>query len=265
MNVDSLRGLIFIGLLCLFVVMEYWLPQRKWSPQERFLPSVTNLLLVACGTLVIRIFIPVTLVSFANSYQSFGLLHQISLPFWLKVVVSVVLLDGIIYWQHRLFHQVPLLWRFHRMHHSDVAMGTTTAVRFHPVELLLSYCLKIACLIIVGVDAFSIVVFEIMLNGSSLWNHSNIKIPRWLDSMIRTLFVTPDMHRVHHSVHRHEHNSNYGFCLSFWDRLFMSYLQQPEDGHTTMAIGLHQFRQPSDQTVWGLLAQPFRSTKVRKK
>ena len=257
MNVDALRGLIFIALLLFFIVLEYLLPKRSWKPQERFLSSATNLLLVASGSLAIRLVIPLTLVHFANSYQNFGLLHQLSFPLWIKVIVSVVLLDGIIYWQHRLFHEVPIFWRFHRMHHSDLAMGTTTAVRFHPIELVLSYCLKIIFLIVLGVDALSIIIFEIVLNGSSLWSHSNIRLPSWLDTGIRMLFVTPDMHLVHHSVHQHEHNSNYGFCLSIWDRLFGSYRQQPENGHKAMTIGLNRFRQPSDQTLWKLLAQPF--------
>ena len=257
MNVDVLRALIFISLLLVFIALEYLLPKRSWSPQERFVPSVTNILLVASGSLAIRILIPFTLVHFANSYQSFGLLHWLSFPLWLNVIVSVVLLDGIIYWQHRLFHKAPFLWRFHRMHHSDLAMGTTTAVRFHPVELVLSYCLKIMFLILIGVDAISIIIFEIILNGSALWSHSNIKVSSWLDAVIRTVFVTPDMHRIHHSAHKHETNSNYGFCLSIWDRIFASYRKQPQDGHEKMTIGLDRFRKPQDQSLWRLLIQPF--------
>jgi sterol desaturase/sphingolipid hydroxylase (fatty acid hydroxylase superfamily) len=169
----------------------------------------------------------------------------------------VLLLDMVIYWQHRLFHQVPMLWRLHKVHHADLDFDVTTGVRFHPLEILLSMLIKLLAVLLIGPPALAILLFEVLLNGTALFNHANVYIPPSIDRLLRLVVVTPDMHRVHHSSIYVETNSNYGFNLPWWDRMFASYRAQPQDGHTGMHIGLRDI--PERQTLLRLLLLPFRS------
>ena len=181
--------------------------------------------------------------------HGWGLLYQISLPYWATLIVSVILLDLTLYFQHVLFHAVPLLWRFHRMHHADIFFDVTTGVRFHPLEILLSMGIKLIVVAALGPPVIAVLVFEILLNATSMFNHGNIRIPETLDRHLRWIVVTPDMHRVHHSVLVQETNSNFGFNLPWWDRLFMTYRPQPIRGHNRMTIGIEQFRDPGGVTA----------------
>jgi sterol desaturase/sphingolipid hydroxylase (fatty acid hydroxylase superfamily) len=219
-----------------------------------------NLALVAIDTLFVRFIVPLGAAGAAlwASSRGIGLFNRVESPAVLEGILTFLALDCLIYWQHRLFHRIPLFWRLHRMHHSDLEIDTTTGVRFHPLEIALSMLIKIGAVIALGAPALAVVVFEVALNATSLFNHTNLRLPRGTDRALRRFLVTPDMHRVHHSVHRREHDSNYGFNLTWWDHLFASYTDQPADGHTTMQIGLLQFRDATDQRLWPLLAQPAR-------
>ena len=190
--------------------------------------------------------------------NGWGILSWIDWPFWLEVAVAAVLLDMAIYWQHVASHKIPVLWRVHRVHHADRDIDATTGIRFHPVEIVLSMLYKFVVIIALGAPALGVFIFEVLLNGSAMFNHANLKLPAWLDRVLRTLIVTPDMHRVHHSVIHHETDSNYGFNLSIWDRLFGSYIDQPEKGHDGMTIGLNDYQTDNPSRLdWSLLL-PFR-------
>ena len=187
-----------------------------------------------------------------------SLLNALALPAWLSVVLAVVLLDLAIYLQPVMFHAVPALWRLHRMHHADLDFDVTTGARFHPIEILLSMALKLGVVAALGAPALAVLVFEVLLNATAMFNHANARLPEGLDRVLRWIVVTPDMHRVHHSVVPRETNSNFGFNLPWWDRLLGTYHAQPAAGHTAMTIGLEQFRDPRDLWLDRLLAQPFR-------
>jgi len=205
--------------------------------------------------------LPITAVSAAlvSLEYKFGLFYWVEVPFWPKVIFSVIVLDLVIYWQHRFFHVWDMGWRIHRMHHADTGFDATTALRFHPVEIFISVFIKAVAIMLLGAPVFAVVLFEVILNGSAMFNHSNFRLPLWLDRLIRPVIVTPDMHRVHHSTKSSEHNMNYGFALSVWDRIFGSYLPQPSAGHEEMEIGLKRFREPAEMRVDKLITQPFRN------
>jgi len=230
-----LRVGAFAGLLLLLLAAEDLWPRRR-NPAPRGARWGTNLTIVVLDVLLVRLLIPLGATGTAiwADVHGYGLLHQADGPFAAEAVLAFLALDLLIYWQHRLFHRIPWCWRLHRMHHSDLEFDATTGVRFHPAEILLSMLVKMGAVLALGAPAVAVIVFEIALNATSLFNHSNLRLPAAADRALRTLLVTPDMHRVHHSVHRHEHDSNYGFNLSWWDHLFRSYTQQPADGHTTM-------------------------------
>jgi len=179
------------------------------------------------------------------------------MPAPLAILVAVVCLDLAIYWQHRLFHRVPALWRLHRMHHTDLEIDASTGLRFHPLEILLSMVIKLTVVVVLGAPAIAVIIFEVLLNASSVFNHANVKLPLAADRTLRQLVVTPDMHRVHHSTLRRETNSNFGFFLSFWDRLFDSYIDQPELGHDGMQIGLPEYRELEAVRLDHMLINPF--------
>jgi len=179
----------------------------------------------------------------------------------MKLLAALLALDLAIYLQHRIFHYVPWLWRFHRMHHTDLDMDVTTGARFHPVEILMSLAIKFAAIVTIGAPVLTVLIFEIALNATSMFNHSNLRLPPAIDSMLRWLVVTPDMHRVHHSVVRRETDSNFGFNFPWWDRLFRTYRVQPEAGHDDMTIGIEQFREPRELRIDRILMQPFRDEK----
>ncbi|WP_455218440.1 sterol desaturase family protein, partial [Kaarinaea lacus] len=190
--------------------------------------------------------------------NGWGLLNYYSLPFALSVVLSVIAMDFIIYLQHVLVHAVPALWRLHRVHHADLDYDLTTGARFHTIEIILSMLIKFATIIVLGPPVAAVVIFEVVLNGMAMFNHANVKLPLPLDRVLRLLVVTPDMHRVHHSTEDNEANSNYGFNLSIWDRIFGTYIDQPREGHENMAIGIHFYRD-TKQVNWlpGMLILPF--------
>jgi sterol desaturase/sphingolipid hydroxylase (fatty acid hydroxylase superfamily) len=220
-----------------------------------------NLGVVAIGALLVRLVFPVTAVGTALLAESrgFGLLNAIRAPAWAAIPAAVIGLDLAIYLQHVLFHAVPALWRFHRMHHADLEFDVTTGVRFHPGEMVLSMGIKLAVTAVLGAPAAAVALFEVLLNATSMFNHGNVRLPLRLDRVLRWVLVTPEMHRVHHSVLRRETDSNFGFNLPWWDRLFGTYRAQPAAGHERMTIGLEQFRDPGELRLDRMLLQPFRN------
>ena len=250
----------FFGVLALIALWEIVAPRRALTV-SKLLRWSNNLGLVFFNTLVLRLLFPaaaVGLAAFASS-QGWGIFNYLEVPFWLTVVVSVVVMDFIIYLQHVMVHAVPLFWRLHRVHHADLDYDVTTGARFHPIEIILSMLIKFATIIVLGPPVVAVVIFEVILNGLAMFNHGNIRLPLGLDRVLRLLIVTPDMHRVHHSVEDDEANSNFGFNLSLWDRLFGTYRDQPRGGHEGMTIGIHKFRTPAEASrIDGLLLMPFR-------
>ena len=260
-NEGWIRLAIFAVVLVAMMVLEHLFPRRHRT-QRRDERWPTNLAIVLIDTLALRLLVPLMAVGVAEvaAEHGWGLFHQIDMPFWFEFVVAVLLLDMLIYWQHVLSHRVPLLWRVHRVHHVDRDFDATTGIRFHPVEIVLSMLYKMFWILLLGPAALAVLVFELLLNGSALFNHANVRIPLSVDRWVRWLIVTPDMHRIHHSVHQFETDSNYGFNMSIWDRLFGSYRAQPVDGHRRMTIGLkeHQNNAPSS-LIWSLRF-PFRKS-----
>jgi sterol desaturase/sphingolipid hydroxylase (fatty acid hydroxylase superfamily) len=245
-----------------FAVMAIWevLGPRRRQPIGRGWRWPNNLGVVLVDALLVRFAFPTTAVGLALLAEAhgFGLFNAIALPAWLAVTASVILLDFAIYLQHVLFHAVPALWRLHRMHHADLELDVTTGLRFHPIEILLSMVIKLAVVAALGTPAMAVLIFEVLLNATSMFNHGNVRIPLGLDRVVRWFIVTPDMHRVHHSILSQETNSNFGFNLPWWDRLLGTYRSQPEAGHEAMTIGIEQFRDPRDLRLDRMLLQPFR-------
>jgi len=254
-----IRLAAFLGVFLIMAVWEAASPRRR-RDVPRLLRWSNNLALVALDTAVLRIAFPILAVGAAMvaAEQGWGLLNLIALPDWLAILATVLVLDLAVYGQHVLFHHVPWFWRLHRMHHADLDFDVTTALRFHPLEIMLSMLIKLGVVMLLGAPAAAVVIFEVLLNATAMFNHANLRLPAWLDRRLRVVLVTPDMHRVHHSVRREETNSNYGFNLSVWDRLFGTYRDQPKDGHEGMTIGIEQFRTPRDLWLDRMLAQPFR-------
>ena len=245
-----------------FLAMALWelLAPRRPQAISRLQRWPGNLGLSVINTSVLRILFPAAAVGaaiFAES-QGWGIFQVINAPDVVAILGSVILLDLVIYLQHRLFHAVPLLWRLHRVHHTDLAFDVTTGVRFHPVEILLSMLIKIAAVVTLGAPAIAVLVFEVLLNATTMFNHANITLTRPLDRIVRLIVVTPDMHRVHHSVRREETNSNFGFSVPWWDWAFRTYRAQPADGHDRMIIGVEKFRDPANLHLSRLLLQPVR-------
>ncbi len=254
----GIRLTFFLTILAAMMAWEFAAPRRTLS-ERRTVRWSSNLGLVVVNGLLLRLAFPVAAVGTAAvaAELSWGLFNVVKAPSWLAIVLSVILLDLAIYAQHVVFHKVPPLWRLHRMHHSDVDIDATTGIRFHPVEIALSMAIKMAMILILGAPAVAVVIFEVLLNATAMFNHGNVKLPQALDRALRLVIVTPDFHRVHHSVHRDETDSNYGFNLSIWDRLFRTYRPQPRDGHQAMTIGLDIFRAPRQRHLDKLLIQPF--------
>lgn len=251
-----------LAFLAVFAAMASWETRapRRDPGLARGLRWPANLGLLLIDGLLVRLLIPTAAVGVAllGEARGWGLLNHLDLPGWLAFVLALLLLDLAIYLQHVLFHAVPAFWRLHRVHHSDLEFDLTTALRFHPVEILLSMGIKMGVVAAVGAPALAVVLFEVLLNGMAMFNHGNVYLPWEWDRRLRRVVVTPDMHRVHHSVHPVETNSNFGFNLSVWDRLFGTYRDQPVDGHTGMTIGLDAYRDPRQLGLVGLLLQPFR-------
>lgn len=257
-NEPVLRISVFALVLAVMVGWELMAARR---PQRirRLARWPGNLGIVVVDTLAVRLVFPVAAVGVAMvvSDKGWGLLNILELPDWLAVVLAVLVLDLAIYFQHRLFHAVPWLWRLHRMHHADLEFDATTGLRFHPLEILLSMAIKMSIVLVLGAPAAAVIIFEILLNATSLFNHGNVRLPRKVDQWLRLLLVTPDMHRVHHSVIPRETNSNFGFSVPWWDRLFGTYRAQPEKGHQGMTIGIEVFRSERDLRLDRMLIQPF--------
>ncbi|MFK7765576.1 MAG: sterol desaturase family protein [Roseobacter sp.] len=255
-----IRLAIFLSLFAVLAVLESRAPRRVRN-QSRRARWFTNWSVTVLNTLTLRLMafaLPLLAVGAAMDAQAqgWGLFNVLDLPMWLELCAVVLILDFAIWFQHLVTHKVPLLWRLHRVHHADRDMDVTTAIRFHPVEIALSMLLKIALIYVLGPAAGAVVLFEILLNGTAMFNHANLALPKWLDHALRRVLVTPDMHRVHHSVHRHEHDSNYGFSLSIWDRIFGTYIAQPSDGHEGMQVGLQWQDERPSRLGWSL-ALPF--------
>jgi len=250
----------FVGVLAVMVAWEAAAARRRLStPKGR--RWLKNFAIVAIDTAVARVLFPVAAVGVATAAaaRGWGLLNVVPLPMAWSAVISVVFLDFVIYLQHRAFHVVPPLWRVHRMHHTDLDIDVSTALRFHPIEIVLSMLIKMAAVAAIGAPPGAVIAFEVLLNASAMFNHGNVRMPLALDRVLRWVLVTPDMHRVHHSVVRSETDSNYGFCLPWWDRLLGSYCPQPAAGHEAMTIGLETFREAGQQTLLSMLANPFRA------
>ncbi len=258
-NEPTLRLGVFVGVLSAMMVVEAIAPRRNLiQGRARRWPS--NLGIVIVNTLLMRLIIPLPPVgiAFMATERGWGLFNIWTAPTAIALVGSFLLLDIAIYGQHFAFHKVGALWRLHRMHHADVDVDVTTGSRFHPVEIALSIGIKMALVVVIGAPAAAVLLFEIALNATSLFNHANINLPRTLDAAVRLVVVTPDMHRVHHSLHRDETDSNFGFNLPWWDHLFGTYRAQPRDGHEAMALGISEFRDPREQRLDRMLVQPFR-------
>ncbi|MCC6208577.1 MAG: sterol desaturase family protein [Gammaproteobacteria bacterium] len=267
MNVDdfiqqhevAIRLGCFFGVLAVMATWEILAPRRALTVSKGARWS-SNLGLVALNSVVLRLLFPAAAVGAAlfADRQGWGAFNYLPAPGWLAVIASVVILDFAIYLQHMMFHAAPLLWRLHRVHHADLDFDVTTGARFHPIEIVLSMLIKFAVILVLGPPVVAVVTFEVVLNAMAMFNHGNVRLPLALDRLLRLAVVTPDMHRVHHSVEDNEANSNFGFNLSVWDRLFGTYISQPRGGHAGMTIGIHRYRDPGQVShLPGMLALPF--------
>lgn len=246
--------------------MAFWetlAPRRERQfPRLRRWPS--NFGLVAFNTLALRLIVPTAAVGAAlvSAERGWGVFNIIELPGWLEIVVAFLILDLVIYGQHVMFHRVPMLWRLHCMHHTDLDLDVTSGARFHTIEILASMGIKLVVVAALGAPAPAVLIFEVVLNATAMFNHANVRLPEGLDRLLRLVLVTPDMHRVHHSILRRETDSNFGFNLPWWDRLFGTYRDQPEAGHIGMTIGIDQFRSPRELVLDRMLTQPFRNDRT---
>ena len=254
---------VFAAVLALLLMWEFLAPRRPLTV-ERWRRWPGNFGVVVIDTLLLRILFPTAAVGLAivAEVNQWGLLNLVTLPNWLAILVTVVVLDLIIYAQHVLFHTVPVFWRLHRMHHADLDIDVTTGIRFHPVEILLSMIIKLAAVAMLGAPALGVIIFEVLLNATSMFNHSNIRLDVRFDRLLRRILVTPDMHRVHHSIMARETHANFGFNLPWWDYLFGTYRAQPAAGHRAMTIGLIQFRDPAELRLDRMLMQPLRRERI---
>ena len=249
----------FTAVLALLIAWELLAPRRQLTVgRSRRWPS--NVGVVVIDALLLRIIFPTAAVGLAliAETQGWGLLNLVAAPRWLAIVIAIIVLDLVIFSQHVLFHAVPSLWRLHRMHHADLDIDVTTGIRFHPLEILLSMVIKLGAVVVIGAPALGVMIFEVLLNATSMFNHGNVRLPTGVDRWLRRILVTPDMHRVHHSIVRQETNSNFGFNLPWWDHLFGTYRAQPVAGHGAMTIGLPVFRDSTELRLDRMLLQPLR-------
>ena len=251
---------VFLGIFAIITAWELAGPRRTLRVRKG-LRWTHNLALTMLNEVLVRAAIPVAAVGVGAwaAERGWGLLNLIDVSYPLAILLSVLVLDLAIYLQHQMFHVVPLLWRVHRVHHADLDIDVTTGTRFHSIEIGLSMLIKFAVILALGTPAIAVLMFEILLNASSMFNHGNVRIPAAIDGILRLLVVTPDMHRVHHSIDPRETNSNFGFNLPWWDRLFGTYRAEPQAGHEAMTIGIAQFRSPRELRLDRMLLQPFRS------
>ncbi len=259
-NEPVVRLGFFFGVFALMALWEVLWPRRRQGIGRRS-RWPNNIAVVVIDTILLRLLFPTAAVGLALVAESrgLGLFNLLQWPRWIAIVLGVVLLDLAIYLQHVMFHAVPTFWRLHRMHHADLDIDVTTGVRFHPIEIILSMLIKFGVILMLGPPAVSVLIFEVLLNATSMFNHSNAYVPLSVDRVLRLFVVTPDMHRVHHSVEDYETNSNFGFNLPWWDRLFGTYRGQPRAGHDGMTIGLNSFRdEKTCVSIKGMLMIPFR-------
>lgn len=256
MTETQIRLSVFIGVLILMVALESLFPARD-RVQKRSARWLTNFGMVVIDTLAIRIVFPIIAVGVAlwAEAQGVGLLNVISLPVWAKVTLAIICLDLIIYWQHVAFHRIPMLWRLHKVHHVDRDLDATSGLRFHPVEIVLSMLIKMAAVLALGAPVLAVIIFEIALNAFALFNHANVRLPQWGERPLRMVLVTPKLHRIHHSIIERETNTNYGFSVIWWDKIFRTYTDKPE-GELTLGLSEHQTDSPS-KLLWSLVL-PFR-------
>ncbi len=254
----TIRLVAFLGILAAMALWEVAAPRRR-RKIPRVVRWTNNLALVVLDTAILRLTFPILAVGLAAIAEDrgWGLFNNLNAPVWVAIVVSMLVLDLAIYLQHLMFHAVPGLWRLHRMHHADLDFDATTGLRFHPVEILISMGIKLVVVAALGPPAVAVLLFEVILNATALFNHANVDLPRPVDRVLRSIVVTPDMHRVHHSVDPRETNSNFGFNLPWWDRLLGTYVAQPAKGHKGMMIGIKQFRTRRDLWLDRMLIQPF--------
>tara|TARA_B110000014_G_C20048087_1_gene545070 strand:- start:20 stop:871 length:852 start_codon:yes stop_codon:yes gene_type:complete len=258
----AIRMSFFLGVFALMAFWEVLSPRRR-PVLSKMLRWGNNLGLVIFNSILLRFIFPAAAVGVAAlaSEQGWGLLNYYPLPLWLSLAISLFVMDFVIYLQHILMHAVPILWRLHRVHHADLDYDVTTGARFHPIEIILSMLIKFVTIVALGPTIVAVVIFEIVLNAMAMFNHANVRLPLRMDHVLRQLIVTPDMHRVHHSVDYDEANSNFGFNLAFWDRWFGTYRDQPRAGHEQMTIGIQNYRTPGEVTwIHGILWLPFRGT-----
>tara|TARA_B100000614_G_scaffold191846_1_gene172844 strand:+ start:1083 stop:1946 length:864 start_codon:yes stop_codon:yes gene_type:complete len=257
-NETTLRLVAFGGVLVVMAVLEAAMPRRQRS-QGRVRRWISNLGVVVVSAVLVRLVFALlaTGVAVIAEERGWGLFNNVDLPYWLVFLASILLLDLVIYLQHVLFHAIPTLWRLHMMHHTDLDLDVTSGLRFHPIEIVLSMVIKMAAVAALGPPAAAVVVFEVLLNATAMFNHANFRLPLGVDRILRLIVVTPDMHRVHHSIYPNETNSNYGFNFPWWDRLFGTYRPQPMEGHEGMTIGLEEYRDGSALALHRLLVLPF--------
>jgi sterol desaturase/sphingolipid hydroxylase (fatty acid hydroxylase superfamily) len=258
-NETGIRLMAFFGVLGIVALAEAVAPRRR-PTVSKLRRWANNLGIVFLNSALARLLLPATAAGFALFAEThgWGMFNHFHVPVWVAVLASVVILDFAIYLQHVMFHAVPALWRLHRMHHADLDFDVTTGARFHPIEILLSMLIKFAVIAVIGAPAAAVIIFEVLLNATAMFNHGNLRLPLAFDRVLRLFIVTPDMHRVHHSIEDHETNSNFGFNLPWWDRLFGTYKAQPDAGHEAMTIGIRDFRTPRLATdLPGMLILPF--------
>lgn len=265
MDQGLIRLIVFASVLLVMASAEALWPRKK-RVMDRPARWFNNLSLSVINSIAIKVLGPITAIAAAEYAldNGYGLiaLSPTPLPFWLEILIGFVILDLLIYFQHVLSHKVPMIWKFHKVHHADRDIDVTTGIRFHPIEVLFSMLYKCGFILLLGPLPIAVFLFEVVLNGSAMFNHANVRLPSWLDKALRFIIVTPDFHRVHHSTNRKETNSNYGFFLSIWDRIFKTYIAQPKLGHDDMVIGLDEYQTKSPASLAWSLKTPFNQDKI---
>jgi len=256
MSDTILRLTFFLSILIILIMAEILFPKKKriYNRKDRWITNGLITLINTASVNIVHIAIPLIAIVAAIDVSNgkMGLFNIINFPIWIEIILTVIILDFIIWGQHLLSHKIPFVWRFHRMHHTDRDLDVTTAVRFHPFEIIFSMFIKITSIYILGASAIAVIIFEIMLNGMAMFNHANLRIPFRIENILRKFIVTPDLHRIHHSIYIDEHNKNFGFSLSIWDKIFKCYLDQPRDGHKDMKLGLKWQNDKPTKLGWSL-------------
>ncbi|MGV6801527.1 MAG: sterol desaturase family protein [bacterium] len=257
-NEPTIRMTVFIGVLLMMAVLETVFPRKK-RVQPRAGRWFTNLALVVIDSISLRVILPIIALTTAQiaARNGWGLFNVIDLPAWVEILLAMIILDMMIYWQHVASHHIPLLWAMHKVHHADRDIDVTTGLRFHPIEIILSMLYKMTIVVVLGPSVIAVLLFELLLNGCAMFNHANFRLPRAVDKAVRLILVTPDVHRIHHSTIVRETNSNYGFSVTWWDRLFGTFIEQPEKGHDDMMIGLEEYQTEKPSNLLWALTVPF--------